>query len=95
MCGEVDRAYLVAEQWLSMIHSAEPRDVTKDPVSPFESHNFPSLAFVKACYESPSMANRRRIWGIVKQFERLWLDYRTKGWEVDRFTWDGVDIGNV
>jgi hypothetical protein len=31
---------------------------------------FPWLAYVRACRRSPSMRNRERIWGIVKQIEQ-------------------------
>ncbi|KAI0338961.1 hypothetical protein BDW22DRAFT_1362297 [Trametopsis cervina] len=47
--------------------------------------NFPTLSFVRACWESDSMMNRKRLWGQVKQFEELWQSYRLNGWEVDRF----------
>ncbi|EKM51741.1 uncharacterized protein PHACADRAFT_262054 [Phanerochaete carnosa HHB-10118-sp] len=43
------------------------------------------IAFVRACWASDSMMNRRRLWGQVKQFESLWVDYRKHGWQVDRF----------
>ena len=31
------------------------------------------------------MKNRRRLWGMVKQFDQLWKDYRTNGRWSDRF----------
>lgn len=46
---------------------------------------FPRLAFLRECWESDSMRNRRRLWGQVAQFEELWRDYRLHGWRVDRF----------
>jgi hypothetical protein len=46
---------------------------------------FPLFHFVRACFQSDSMRNRERIWRNVKQFETLWRNYRTNGWEVDRF----------
>ncbi|KAF9524629.1 hypothetical protein CPB83DRAFT_773595 [Crepidotus variabilis] len=50
---------------------------------------FPLAAFVKACFSSDSMMNRKRIWGQVKQLEEVWRDYRLNGWRIDRF---GVEI---
>ena len=28
-----------------------------------------------------SMSNRRRFWDIVGQFQAIWREYRTEGWE--------------
>jgi hypothetical protein len=28
-----------------------------------------------------SMSNRRRFWGIIQQFQVIWRNYRTTGWE--------------
>ncbi|KDQ20437.1 hypothetical protein BOTBODRAFT_26443 [Botryobasidium botryosum FD-172 SS1] len=53
--------------------------------SPFLSPSFPYFAFVRACFGDDSLRNRRRLWGIAKQFERVWREYRTKGWERDIF----------
>ncbi|KDQ20438.1 hypothetical protein BOTBODRAFT_61583 [Botryobasidium botryosum FD-172 SS1] len=53
--------------------------------SPFLSSSFPYFAFVRVCFEDDSMRNRRRLWGIAKQFERVWREYRTQGWERDIF----------
>lgn len=49
------------------------------------SPTFPRLVFIRACWDSDYMMNRKRIWGQVKQFEKLWIDYRINGWKVDRF----------
>ncbi|KAK7689851.1 hypothetical protein QCA50_006490 [Cerrena zonata] len=49
------------------------------------SPTFPRLAFIRACWDSDYMMNRKRIWEQVKQFEKLWIDYRINGWKVDRF----------
>jgi len=38
----------------------------------WDSPRFPAYAFVRACYESDSMMNRKRLWGIVKQVEEIW-----------------------
>lgn len=43
------------------------------------------LAFVRECWDSDSMMNRKRLWGQVKRFEKLWEDYRLHGWQVNRF----------
>lgn len=43
------------------------------------------LAFIRGCWDSDSMMNRKRLWGQVKQFQTLWVDYRLHGWERDRF----------
>lgn len=51
----------------------------------WKSFDFPMYDFVRACYNSDSMKNRKRIWGIVKQIEGTWRDYRLNGWEVNRF----------
>jgi len=48
---------------------------------PFSSPSFPYFAYVRVCFESDSVRNRRRIWGITKQFETIWREYRTNGWE--------------
>ena len=56
-----------------------------DPVTLLTSPDFPRLAFVRACWESDSMMNRRRLWGQVRRFRVLWKDYRTNGWQKDEF----------
>jgi hypothetical protein len=33
--------------------------------------------------------------GIIKQSEKLWLVYRTKGWGVDRFTMAIKGVGGM
>ena len=53
--------------------------------SPLDDFSFPYIPFVRSCFESPSMKNRRRLWGQVKQVERVWREYRVHGWKVDRF----------
>lgn len=49
------------------------------------SPHFDRIAFVRACWQSDSMMNRRRLWGQAKQFEALWTKHRKHGWQVDRF----------
>ncbi|KAH8826625.1 hypothetical protein DL96DRAFT_1608500 [Flagelloscypha sp. PMI_526] len=47
--------------------------------NPFQVPGFPFLAFVHTCFvHSFSMQSRRRIWGIIKQVETLWIDYRNE-----------------
>ena len=53
--------------------------------SPLDEPSFPYLQFVRSCFESESMKNRRRLWGQVKQMEKVWGDYRAYGWKVNRF----------
>lgn len=57
-----------------------------------KSPHFPRLAFVRECWASDSMRNRRRLWGQVAQFEELWRDYRLHGWRVDRFFHPSDDV---
>lgn len=55
------------------------------PIESLFSSQFPYLRFLHACWESDSMMNRKRLWGMVKQFDGLWREYRLHGWEVNRF----------
>ncbi|KAH7928587.1 hypothetical protein BV22DRAFT_1058536 [Leucogyrophana mollusca] len=80
MPGEVERAVDAAKAWLSF--DSEP-DVGDTSV--FSASAFPAFKFVYACFQSDSMRNRQRIWGQAKQYELLWKDFRSKGWEVNRF----------
>lgn len=57
---------------------------------------FPLAAFIRACYLSDNMRARRRRWRIIKQFDKLWTDYRRNGWERDVFApedvrWEKID----
>ncbi|CAL1712040.1 unnamed protein product [Somion occarium] len=45
----------------------------------------PRLAFVRECWESDSIMNRKRLWDQVAQFSALWEDYRIRGLRVNRF----------
>lgn len=63
---------------------------TPQPSSPsavplLMSQHFNRLAFVRECWNSDSMMNRKRLFGQVKRFEKLWEDYRLHGWQVNRF----------
>jgi hypothetical protein len=92
MRSEADRANEVFSQWTS-VYTAHNVQVSEEPSSHSElyTHNplllphFPRLAFVHACFQSDSMMNRKRIWGIVKQYDNLWMDYRTNGWQEELF----------
>ena len=53
----------------------------EDPMVLLTSPDFPRLTFIRACWDSDSMMNRKRLWGQVKQFEVLWKEYRTNGWQ--------------
>ena len=91
--NETERATSVAHEWLMSKHVLTnsftlslPTQST-DSSSPFVHHSFPFYMFVPACLSvnatlsSMSMSNRRRLWNIVQQFQVIWRDYRTKGWE--------------
>lgn len=95
------RAYSAVRLWFPedyrpeplAIESAEDKDGcgSKEPqiipaVKPlFASLHFPRLAFIRECWNSDSMMNRKRLWGQAKQYDDLWRDYRTHGWRVNRF----------
>ncbi|KAH7924865.1 hypothetical protein BV22DRAFT_1012355 [Leucogyrophana mollusca] len=95
IAGETDRAFSIAKEWLKPAISDDQGSdtgsnstVAKDDYAErhlFHSTDFPALAFLHACFASDSMRNRQRLWGIAKQFEVLWRDFRLHGWEVDRF----------
>jgi hypothetical protein len=90
MPGEVDRAHETFSQWTS-VYSAQNETAVEESSSHPECNSpcllphFPRLAFVHACFHSDSMMNRKRIWGIVKQYDVLWMAYRTNGWYNNRF----------
>jgi hypothetical protein len=90
MPSEVDRANETFSEWID-VYSAKGEAVPlkesfmSEPNNPLLSPHFPRLAFVHACFESDSMMNRKRIWGIAKQYHGLWKDYRTNGWQEQRF----------
>jgi hypothetical protein len=90
MRSEVDRANGIFSQWTAL-YSAQNAKMQKelafhsDLCNPLLLPHFPRLAFVHACFQSDSMMNRKRIWGIVKQYDDLWMDYQTNGWKEKRF----------
>ncbi|KAH8797720.1 hypothetical protein DL96DRAFT_1688480 [Flagelloscypha sp. PMI_526] len=66
--GEVERANEALVTW---IDAAAGKD------DPLHEPSFPILAFVwTCCVKSTSMKSRRRLWGISKQFETMWITYR-------------------
>jgi len=83
--GEVQAARAAAEMWIDFARSGPGSASRLSASATFYAGDFPAFAFVGACFRSDSMRNRRRIYGQVKQFEALWREFRTKGWEVDRF----------
>jgi F-box-like len=82
IAGEEERARHTAMEWLATVST---KNSALDVKSPFHSASFPYFAFVHACYESDSMRNRERFWNIIKQFDKLWRDYRLHGWQRDVF----------
>ena len=87
---ETERMGDVARKWLST-HGTLSADTVSPPasihgiVTPLMSLYFPYYAFLRECYKSDSMMNRKRLWGIVKQFDVIWTDYRLNGWERNVF----------
>ncbi|KAI0047357.1 hypothetical protein FA95DRAFT_1606155 [Auriscalpium vulgare] len=84
--NEVERCHSTAAKWIS---SEDTQNVT-GAHGPFGSPDFPYGPFVRACLvkSNSSMRNRERIWGMVKQVEKLWNAYREHGYKVDRFFHD-------
>ncbi|KAL0949461.1 hypothetical protein HGRIS_009515 [Hohenbuehelia grisea] len=83
---EDEHAEDAAVHWLAHVGSSYSKD--EADTAPFDSPDFPYYQFARACHLWDCTRNRRRIWGIVKQFEVLWHNYRLHGWEVDRFIRD-------
>jgi hypothetical protein len=93
--GENEQIAPIAQDWLRSEYAltqTSPLEMPSgslDPSLVFRHHLFPFYAFVPACLSvdtslpSMSISNRRRLWGIVQQFQAMWEDYRTKGWERD------------
>jgi hypothetical protein len=102
--GETETATSVAREWLASKHALNS---TSRPLLPhqsngpavlFRDYSFPFYAFVPACLSlnttlaSMSMSNRRRFWGIIQQFQVIWRNYRTTGWEwSEMFSMFGVE----
>ena len=86
MPSEVARANKIFKQWISVYVPEEPSSSFHlDARNLLLLPHFPCFAFVYACLHSDSMKNRERIWGMVKQYDALWMDYRTNGWKQNRF----------
>jgi hypothetical protein len=91
--GETEAATSAAREWLASEHALSSTSgppslhQSNDLTLPFREHSFPFYAFVPACLSlnttlaSMSMSNRRRFWGITQQFQVIWRNYRTTGWE--------------
>ncbi|GJE96633.1 hypothetical protein PsYK624_128330 [Phanerochaete sordida] len=60
------------------------------PPLPLFDPTFPVAAFLRAYRDSDSMRARRRRWGLIKQWDALFTDYRGGGWEHDVFTPPGT-----
>jgi hypothetical protein len=78
--GEQEAAHIADRGWL-------PVEIRQEAIieAPFSHPSFPFALFLKAVFLSDSMRNRRRLWSIVKQYDAIWRQYRTQGWEVDYF----------
>lgn len=84
--GEVVSAQQAARKWVQLADN-EPSSAPNGELSgsPFTAAGFPTYKFVRECYNSDSMKNRRRLWRNTKQIEDAWRDYRENGYQVDRF----------
>jgi hypothetical protein len=102
--GETETATSAAREWLASKHAPTDTSGLSLPCQSIESslffgdHSFPFHAFVPVCLTldmtpaSMSMSNQRRFWGIIKQFQAIWRNYRTTGWERGEiFSMFGVD----
>ncbi|PPQ96046.1 hypothetical protein CVT26_004679 [Gymnopilus dilepis] len=89
MRGEESKAYEALSTYLPPAESKAGDELGTaeklGPVSPWDHKHFPWHEFVRRCFQSDFMRNRRRLWRQVEQFEEVWRDYRMNGWEVDRF----------
>jgi hypothetical protein len=100
--GELELAEKIAQEWLAspyaFAHTHTSKIIAMDgsplseSLSAFRDQAFPYYAFIPIYLtvgignESFSMSSRRRLWRQAQQFQRLWLEYRTKGWETDIFS---------
>ncbi|KAL0946966.1 hypothetical protein HGRIS_013119 [Hohenbuehelia grisea] len=86
MTGEEDAFKSACTKWLeaSVIPSSSGNG--SGALSVIQHSDFPHFAFLCAAWMQDSMRNRRRFWNITKQYEDLWVDYRTNGWHNDTFT---------
>lgn len=94
--GEMDRARAVDKAWMQL--SPTPASIEDGSMNetissrPFTAREFPYHAFVRACHNSDSMRNRKRLWDNVKQFDILHKDLRRFGWERDNFISEGLEF---
>ncbi|KAJ6557868.1 hypothetical protein B0H19DRAFT_1148827 [Mycena capillaripes] len=70
--GEVSRANAAAVEWYQ-----RPKAARRGCI--LDSKDFPFSRFIPECLNSNSMRNRRRLWGIFKQFRALW---ETMGFDI-------------
>ncbi|KAH7874971.1 uncharacterized protein C8R40DRAFT_1147710 [Lentinula edodes] len=91
---EVEQAEKIAQEWLTSsytLHYNQNPTTSTSLMSAFQNQAFPYYAFiptyltVNTSNESFSMSSRRRLWKQVQQFQNLWLEYRTNGWDTDIF----------
>ncbi|THU79772.1 hypothetical protein K435DRAFT_697119 [Dendrothele bispora CBS 962.96] len=93
--GEVEYAEEIAHKWLASPYAiayahistmnSSSKSAFSDPAFPY--HVFiPIYLNVDTAIESFSMSSRKRMWKQAQQFQELWHEYRTKGWETDIFS---------
>lgn len=92
--GEMDRARVIDKAWMEL--SSTPASIEDDVINetlslrPFTARGFPYHAFFRACHNTDSMRNRKRLWDNVKQFDILRRNFRLFGWERDDFIPEGA-----
>ncbi|KAF5334595.1 hypothetical protein D9758_018434 [Tetrapyrgos nigripes] len=99
--GEVKFAEKIAHEWLTSPYATAHAHISKisamdsplfESESAFRDQTFPYYVFIPIYLtvgtgnESFSMSSRKRLWRQAQQFQELWLEYRTKGWETDIFS---------
>lgn len=92
MPGEVARAYKTMRLWLP--YNSPGKNDSDAGSCPFFCPEFPRLAFVRACWDSDSMMNRKRQWDIARQFASLWWDYRLNGWMDDYMFFNSRELND-
>ncbi|THV03730.1 hypothetical protein K435DRAFT_851516 [Dendrothele bispora CBS 962.96] len=90
--GEVEYAEEIAHKWLASPYAIDYAPMDSSSKSGFNDQAFPYHVFipiylnVDTGIESFSMSSRKRMWKQAQQFQELWHEYRTKGWETDIFS---------